>query len=87
MFPNGINGSTIGTDEIRVCAQCGIRKSQWGDNSGRGFEKEYLGYCCEGCSESTGCTCQILAGSEPQPAYPDQLEDQRSPESSPEAPL
>jgi hypothetical protein len=87
VFPNRINGSTVGTDEIRVCARCDIRKSGWGDNNGRGFEKEYQVYCCQGCSENTGCTCQALVGKEPQPDYPDQLEDQRSPESSPEAPL
>lgn len=87
MSSNKRNGKAAVTEEKQTCAQCEITRKGWGDNSGRGFEKEGRVYCCEGCSEETGCTCQALAGAEPQPDYSDQLEDQRAPESKPEATL
>jgi len=40
------------------CAQCGLEKIFWSDNSGEGYAKGKTIYCCEGCAEGTGCLCE-----------------------------
>jgi len=87
MSPSEMSGKIVVAGEEQVCTRCAIPQKGWGDNSGRGFEKDGRVYCCEGCAGNSGCTCQAVVGSEPQPDYSDQLEDQRGPEAIPEAPL
>lgn len=51
-------GEEIG-NEIKgaVCPNCGLLQDRWTGNSGEGYEKQGLIFCCEGCAEDTGCGC------------------------------
>jgi hypothetical protein len=44
--------------EQKRCANCGMGKSQWTRNDGRGFSREGIFYCCEGCAQDNHCTCR-----------------------------
>lgn len=39
------------------CPNCGMARSEWKGNSGKGYTKDGETYCCRGCAEGTGCTC------------------------------
>jgi hypothetical protein len=41
----------------RNCPNCGMPKSQWIRNDGRGVSREGTFYCCEGCAVDNRCTC------------------------------
>jgi hypothetical protein len=41
-----------------ACYKCGMLKANWKGNEGRGYTKDGLTYCCQGCAEGTGCTCR-----------------------------
>jgi hypothetical protein len=41
-----------------ACPGCGMIKNQW---PGEGYTHEQETYCCQGCAEGTGCTCQEVA--------------------------
>jgi hypothetical protein len=45
------------TDEI--CVGCGIHKSSWNGNNGRGYLKGEERYCCRDCTELIDCTCGL----------------------------
>ncbi len=40
------------------CPGCGMNKNSW---PGEGYTHEGQTYCCQGCAEGTGCTCQKAA--------------------------
>ena len=40
-----------------VCTECGLERAVWGGNEGRGYRVDEELYCCQGCAEDTGCTC------------------------------
>jgi hypothetical protein len=40
------------------CPNCGMSKSEWMRNDGRGVSREGLVYCCEGCAVKNQCTCR-----------------------------
>ena len=40
------------------CAMCGLGRSQWQEEGGQGYTKDGQTYCCRGCAEGTGCSCQ-----------------------------
>jgi hypothetical protein len=44
--------------EPTSCARCGMEKQDWRGNQGRGYPNEGDVYCCKGCAEDTGCTCE-----------------------------
>jgi hypothetical protein len=37
------------------CPGCGMIKNEW---PGEGYTFQNQSYCCQGCAEGTGCTCQ-----------------------------
>lgn len=43
--------------EQDACATCGMPKNEWTFNDNRGYAKGRQTYCCQGCAENTGCTC------------------------------
>jgi hypothetical protein len=42
----------------QTCPNCGMAREDWQGNSGQGYEYNGQMYCCQGCAEGTGCTCQ-----------------------------
>lgn len=40
-----------------VCVECGMERKVWGGNAGQGYRVDGELYCCQGCAEDTGCTC------------------------------
>jgi hypothetical protein len=48
----GSKGQSMGAPQ--VCAGCGMEKSEW---TGQGYDLGAKRYCCEGCADGTGCTC------------------------------
>ncbi len=42
----------------QVCPGCGLSKLRWQGNDGQGYLYAGLLYCCLGCAEHTGCTCE-----------------------------
>ena len=59
MNPNETRGSEgEGEMEDQMCPRCGMNQKDWTANEGRGFNKEGESYCCQGCAEGTGCTCE-----------------------------
>ena len=47
-------GVLVRSMEIEACPNCGVPRSEWPE---AGFTKEEELYCCEGCADTTGCTC------------------------------
>jgi len=41
-----------------ICSRCALSKEEWSANRGKGFKSKGEIYCCEGCAEDTGCTCE-----------------------------
>src|SRR5262245_8699824 len=41
-----------------ACPGCGMIKNEW---PGEGYTHNQETYCCQGCAEGTGCTCQAAA--------------------------
>jgi hypothetical protein len=39
----------------QYCSECGMPSSEW---DGKGVEKNGEVFCCVGCAEETGCTCE-----------------------------
>ena len=39
----------------KQCPNCGMPRDEWPDPSG--YTKQNKTYCCEGCAQDTGCTC------------------------------
>ncbi|HKQ48783.1 MAG TPA: hypothetical protein VJZ71_11995 [Phycisphaerae bacterium] len=42
------------------CPACGMTKDTWPND--RGVTKNGKTYCCQGCADGTGCTCEEPAG-------------------------
>jgi len=42
---------------IQSCPNCGMSHNEWQGNGGEGYSKDRETYCCQGCGEGTGCTC------------------------------
>ncbi len=40
----------------RACPKCGMERSKW--SSSNGFSTSGQQYCCAGCAQDTGCTCE-----------------------------
>lgn len=51
----GSNPGSMGAPQAQMCAGCGMERSEW---SGEGYELANKRYCCEGCADGTGCTCE-----------------------------
>lgn len=43
--------------EEEVCPNCGMDRSEWKGNQGKGYSKDGETYCCRGCAQGTDCTC------------------------------
>lgn len=41
------------------CPACGMKKDTW---QSKGVTKNGKTYCCQGCADGTGCTCEEPAG-------------------------
>ena len=52
---SGPKSRSMGAQHPQVCAGCGMEKSEW---TGEGYELASKRYCCEGCADGTGCTCE-----------------------------
>jgi hypothetical protein len=39
------------------CSRCGMAREEWTGNKGRGVIESGEYYCCKGCAEDAGCTC------------------------------
>ena len=42
----------------QTCTKCAMPKRNWKANEGKGYAIQGRDYCCRGCAEGTGCTCQ-----------------------------
>jgi hypothetical protein len=40
----------------RSCPKCGMERSKW--SASNGFSMSGQQYCCSGCAQDTGCSCQ-----------------------------
>lgn len=45
-------------DQDQTCPECGMAKEDWKGNRGRGVIADEETYCCKGCAEHNGCTCE-----------------------------
>lgn len=41
------------------CPVCGMERYAWQGNEGQGYTLGETTYCCQGCVEGTGCTCEL----------------------------
>jgi len=59
MNPNETKGDEMDEEDqdVQTCPTCGKEQQDWGGSGGRGFKKGGESYCCQGCAEGTGCTC------------------------------
>lgn len=46
-----------------TCAECEMPRTSWQGSDGNGYTLNGERYCCQGCAEGTGCTCEVLAPS------------------------
>jgi hypothetical protein len=63
----------------RDCPGCGMPREDWPDGDPGGFAKGDAVYCCRGCAEGSGCTCdggQIDSGQ--RAPTKDELRDDRA---------
>ena len=44
-------------NEDDVCTGCGMSRSDWKGNDGRGYAEDGIYYCCQECAEGSECTC------------------------------
>ena len=42
----------------QTCTKCAMPKRNWKANEGKGYAIQGRDYCCRGCAEGTGCTCE-----------------------------
>jgi hypothetical protein len=54
--PNETKGENVQT-KTQACPVCGMEKSEWKANAGKGVEKSGQTFCCEGCANGKECTC------------------------------
>jgi hypothetical protein len=52
------DSSTDESTPLPACPGCAMIKNEW---PGEGYTHEGETYCCQGCSEGTGCTCTSVA--------------------------
>ena len=53
-------GQKINTEtRVQICPVCQMEKSEWRANGGKGVMADDIVYCCEGCTDGTGCTCVV----------------------------
>jgi hypothetical protein len=43
-----------------TCARCGLPRSAWQGSDGNGYTLDGETYCCQGCAEGAGCTCEVI---------------------------
>ncbi len=41
-----------------VCPECGLEQSLWESNEGTGYPIDEDMFCCQGCAETSSCTCE-----------------------------
>ena len=41
-----------------MCSRCGLMRDEWSANRGKGLMENGEVYCCRGCVEDEGCTCE-----------------------------
>jgi hypothetical protein len=46
--------------EEQTCVRCGMENQDWSEPEG--YELEGTTYCCQGCADDSGCTCQEALG-------------------------
>ena len=39
-----------------ICPGCGVIKNEW---PGEGYTHDGQTFCCQGCAEGSGCTCEM----------------------------
>ena len=44
--------------ESLTCVSCGLPQSLWQPRDVEAYSEDEQRYCCEGCEQGTGCTCQ-----------------------------
>lgn len=59
---NSKNASSRATAEpqktVETCPGCGMERADWPD---KGHEREGFRFCCQGCAENSGCTCEEVS--------------------------
>jgi hypothetical protein len=54
------DGIDIDESEMEdICVGCGMEKSEWKGNEGKGYMKDGQMFCCEDCAEGIECTCGL----------------------------
>jgi hypothetical protein len=61
--------------EEMECPNCGMLQEQWSANEGRGYMMAGDVYCCQGCAEDSGCTCDTADRKAPEGADADHRDD------------
>jgi hypothetical protein len=41
-----------------MCSRCGLMREEWSANRGKGLMQNGEIYCCLGCANDEGCTCE-----------------------------
>ena len=49
--------SLVNSIPFPACPGCRMVKNEW---PGEGYTHDGETYCCQGCAESTGCTCVVV---------------------------
>jgi len=58
MNPNEMQGREQEPQlEADSCPTCALDKIDWKGNRGRGYKQAGEIYCCQGCADGSGCTC------------------------------
>jgi hypothetical protein len=47
--------------ESNECAGCGLKREWWSASAGKGYVKEGLTYCCQGCAKNAKCRCDSIS--------------------------
>jgi hypothetical protein len=45
-------------DDEQRCPGCGMEAEDWKGTGSRGFHAGGELYCCQGCADGSGCTCE-----------------------------
>jgi len=45
----------LSNKDSTICANCGMASEDWSEDYKLGSQS----YCCQGCAEQTGCTCDV----------------------------
>ncbi len=50
------SGGSANVQTEQACPRCGMEREDWPNE--KGFRKQGQVYCCQGCADNVGCTCE-----------------------------